>query len=107
MEKFITAYEEGKADTLKEWMEHLAITDEKLLGEKYFYSFWLLMHQYAPLMSDAFDDHDGETILKNALKIMQQKQLIVEETSEILQFHPQYSIQNMKITLKEYRHELS
>src|SRR5690625_3319024 len=38
METFIRDYNEGKAATLKQWMEHLQSTDPALLKKRYFYS---------------------------------------------------------------------
>lgn len=107
MEKFIEAYEQNKANTLKAWMDQLAKTDPTLLEKRYFYSFWLMMHQFSPLTYDPLEEHDGQTILKDALSQLGNKQLKVEETTEILHYDPKYSIQNMKLTLEELSNELS
>jgi len=107
MKKFIVAYENNEANTLKQWMDQLEKSDPELLEKRYFYSFWLMMHQFSPITYDELEEHDGQTILKDALRQMGDKQFIIEETAEILNYHSKYSIQNMTITLKESSHELS
>ncbi|PAV30772.1 replicative DNA helicase [Virgibacillus profundi] len=107
MKKFIYSYENNQANTLKQWMDLLEKTDPEILKMRYFYSFWLMMHQYSPLTYSELEEHDGQTILKNALHQIGSKQIIIEETAEILDYDPKYSIQNMKITLEEHINELS
>jgi len=101
MEKFLLAYEADKANSLKEWMDELERIEPSFIGKRYFYSFWLLIHQSSPLTYDTLETHDGETILKEALSQIGNKQLIVEEQRDILRYNKKYSIQNMKIVLKE------
>lgn len=101
MEQFMLAYDNGKANTLKQWMEHLNETDPSLLNKRYFYSFWLSLHQYAPLTFNSLEGHDGQVVLTDALSHIGERELLIEETPDILRFDPKYSIQNMIISLKE------
>lgn len=107
MEKFLAAYEAGNAQSLNAWMEVLSLTEPALLHERYFYSFWLLLHQLSPLTYGPLEDHDSETIIKDTLRQLGRKTMVIEETTDILQYDPKYSIQNMNITIKEPSDELS
>src|SRR5699024_4712189 len=52
MEQFLLAYESGQIDNLRDWMEQLKTNNPDLIGKRYFYSFWLFMHQMSPLQQD-------------------------------------------------------
>ena len=104
MEKFMTAYDNGAGDSLKEFMIYLKKNNDPLLEKRYFYSFWLLMHQRAPIFEEESDHQKGQTLLGDVLNLLGKKQLMITETSEILQYHPRYSIQNMLITVEEGQH---
>src|SRR5690625_1680749 len=101
MESFLEAYEDGNANTLKQWMVLLEKVNPELIKKRYFYSFWLMMHQYSPLTYDEYREHEGNTILKDVLHQIGNKQFVVEDMTEIVRFDSRYSIQNMKIVLKE------
>lgn len=93
--------------TLKEWMEQVQSKDETLLGKRYFYSFWMLLHQRSPITSEIAEDEEGKTLLGDALTFLQGQKLVIEELPDILHFHERYSIQNMNIKLEEDERELS
>src|SRR5690625_898965 len=104
MEQFMMAYENGQGHSLKEFMNYLKENQDSLLEKRYFYSFWLLMQQRAPVFEEDSDDQNGQTLLGDVMNLLGQKQLMIRETPEILSFHPRYSIQNMLITLEEGQH---
>lgn len=101
MEKFLEAYETKSINTLRDWMMGLKETDPGLIEKRYFYSFWIFMHQTSPITNDTMVDNDNETITQSVLQQLGSKQLIVEELPDIIQLYEKYSIQNMKITLEE------
>lgn len=107
MKEFMAAYENDSGQTLKQFMDYLSKHQESLLAKRYFYSFWLLLHQRSPVFDGQTDDKQEQTVLGEALNLLGRKQLIINETMEILQYHGRYSIQNMVMTLEEGPDELS
>lgn len=107
MEAFMNDYEAGHADTLKQWMNHLSEIHSDMIHKRYFYSFWLLMHQLAPITNDKMKENDSSTILKGTLEVLKNRYFDIQETDEIIQFVPKYSIQNMTFQLEVHADELS
>lgn len=101
MEQFMTAYDNGFGQSLKDFMVYLNKNSDPLLEKRYFYSFWLLMHQRAPVFEETSDHQNGQTLLGDVLNLLGPKKMIITETPEILQYHPRYSIQNMLIKMEE------
>lgn len=101
MEQFLHDYESEQIDNLRDWMKQLKMSNPDLIAKRYFYSFWLFVHQTSPLQQDELAGHDSETILKYVFEQLGDKQLIVEELPDIIQYNEKYSIQNMQITIRE------
>src|SRR5690625_3675448 len=99
MQKFIRDYETGTIHHLRHWMDQLKSTDRDLLQKRYFYSFWMFMHQVSPLKQESISGHENETVLQHILKQIGNQQLIVIELPDIIQYDEKYCIQNMRITL--------
>lgn len=100
MKQFIKAYEQGSGQTLKQFMDYLEEVDSSLLSKRYFYSFWLLLHQRSPTFAGQVDDRDEQTILGDSLSLLGSRRLEIKETADILTYHKRYSIQNMVLTLE-------
>jgi len=100
MEDFLKGYEEKGFATLKDWMEHLQVVDKELLGKRYFYSFWMFLHQRSPITHDLVEEEDG-TILGEALAFLANRKMVITELLEIVHLDERYSIQNMKIDIEE------
>lgn len=101
MRLFIIAYNENKANTLEQFMNYLKTEQPSLLNKRYFYNFWLIMHQFSPVSNEKGHEHDGETILREALLFLEHKHLVVKELTEVLHYDDQFSIQNMIFILEE------
>jgi len=101
MEKFLEDYETMNLKTLRDWMDHLKANDSALITKRYFYSFWLFMHQMSPITPDQVEGHESETILNRVLNLIGHQQLFVKELPDVIRYDNKYSIQNMTITLKE------
>lgn len=101
IEKFIKAYETNQIDNLRDWMEDLRETDPSLIEKRYFYSFWLYMHQNSPITPNRETENDKESIARVIVQALGRRQMTVEELPDIIQLYEKYSIQNMKITLEE------
>lgn len=107
MEQFLEAYETGEIDNLRDWMERLQTSNPDLLAKRYFYGFWLFAHQMSPLEQDELTGHDSETILTEVFEHLGDKQLIVKELPDIIQYDDKYSIQNMQITIRETKESVA
>lgn len=101
MLQFIKVYQQGNVKTLKDFMEELKKEKNPLLGKRYFYSFWLLLHQRSPVSYQGETEQEEKTVLGEALSYLDDYNLIVKDIPEILHYHDRYSIQNMEILLKE------
>lgn len=101
MEKFIQDYQAGSIQQLRHWMDQLKITNPDLLQQRYFYSFWMFMHQVSPLQRDNIAGHEQETVLQHILKPLKNDQLTVIELPDIIHYDEKYSVQNMHITLEK------
>lgn len=100
METFVADYKRVTIHSLRDWMDQLQKADSPLLTKRYFYSFWMLMHQVSPLEQSKVDDHESETLLQYVLAKIENKRLIVTELPDIIHYDEKYSIQNMSIQLK-------
>ncbi|GGH70610.1 hypothetical protein GCM10010978_05710 [Compostibacillus humi] len=100
MELYLQHHEKTETRTLKQFMDRIQETHPDLLGKRYFYSFWLLLHQRSPIQ-EQIEQEEEKTILGGAIQLLKGKKLFIQETAEILRFHHQYSIQNMTIRLEE------
>ncbi|RDW16980.1 replicative DNA helicase [Oceanobacillus arenosus] len=107
MQLFIVAYRSGNGATLQAFMEYLQEEDATLLAKRYFYSFWILLHQRSPISYGQTVEDEEKTLLGEALRLLGEKQLVIKETKEVLHYHERYSIQNMMIRLEEDADELS
>lgn len=100
IEIFLSDYETNNITTLKEWMEVLQETNPSLLEKRYFYSFWMLMHQVSPLQQETITNHDSENLLQIVHQALEGRQITVTELPDIVHYGELYSIQNMKIELE-------
>lgn len=101
IKRFVSDYEQAKINTLEDWMDLLQETDPDILSKRYFYSFWLLMHQVSPLQDKAIAGHESETLLQFVVSELDSKQLKVTELPDSLHYVDKYSIQNMAISVTD------
>src|SRR5699024_2762501 len=106
MEVFVNAYENGKANTLKEFMDYLQVENPSIIRKRYFYTFWLLLHHYSPLTGDGLANHEGEAVLQGVFRVIGKKKFTIEELPDILRYDDKYSIQNMRLMLEEESDEI-
>jgi hypothetical protein len=100
MSDFLEHAEKENVATLRDWMEYLQKTNEKILGKRYFYSFWMLLHQRSPVTYDLTENDEEQSILGEALAFLSNRKLVIQELPEIIRLHTRYSIQNMKIKVE-------
>lgn len=106
MEVFVNAYENGKANTLKEFMDYLQVENPSIIRKRYFYSFWLLLHHHSPLTGDGLANHEGEAVLQGVFRVIGKKKFAIEELPDLLRYDDKYSIQNMRLMLEEESDEI-
>ncbi|WP_404406437.1 replicative DNA helicase [Jeotgalibacillus malaysiensis] len=108
MERTLEAMEQGAHD-LRTIMDAL---DENGHGElfdtRYFYDFWLLLHQRSPLKENDVQNEDSSHVLDAALAHLQGRELVIKETNDVILVNDRFSIQNMDVeTVKEEEDALS
>lgn len=101
MVTLIDSYEKHNIKTLGQLIVFLKAEKSPMLDRRYFYNFWLLIHQQSPLSATMTIEHERETILTDMLRALNKKQLIVKELKNIIHFNEKYSIQNMSFKLTE------
>ncbi|WP_052404810.1 replicative DNA helicase [Bacillus rubiinfantis] len=109
MELLIAAWEQGRARTLSQFFVYLDEADlSHIYEERYFYDFWLILHQRSPLISGQLHDEEtAQTLLGEALVLLGNRTLIIEDGKGILTRTGRYSIQEMQINIEGDGDELS
>lgn len=104
MKWLLAAYEEGYSE-LSSVIEYLREREESLLHQRYFYDFWILLHQRSPIISRVVEMDAGEEgqnhSLDKALALLGSKVLVATERKEKIRVTNRYSIQNMDFHIQE------
>ncbi|ADU29356.1 hypothetical protein [Evansella cellulosilytica] len=108
MELFLTAFENNRAERLSSFMEYLIENkQEEVLKQRYFYDFWLILHQRSPIKMGDFEEEDGaQTILGDSLYLLGERKLTIEEEPGTIQKTARFSIQEMIIRLEGETNEI-
>jgi hypothetical protein len=102
MELFLAAYEEKKGNRLSDFIEYLRINNQSsIVDQRYFYDFWLILHQRSPVSAGELEEEEGKTMLGEAIQLLEDRQLVITEGTGIVSPSPRYSIQNMDMVLEE------
>ncbi|WP_391204637.1 replicative DNA helicase [Psychrobacillus sp. L4] len=99
MELLVTELEEKQMITLQQLIDSIQISEQTtILQTRYFYDFFLLLHQRSPIQQDANVEEEESTHLLDGVKnLLGKKVLTVLEMSGVLHPDTRYSIQNMQI----------
>lgn len=100
--KLLMAFlETGSQITLHQFIESLQETEQvSLLQSRYFYDFFLLLHQRSPIENTGEQGEEESTQLLDGVKsLVGRNSLIIRELRDVLHPHKRYSIQNMLITI--------
>lgn len=101
MEHFLQAYEENNGNTLSQFMTYLEKKQiESLFHERYFYDFWIALHQRSPIKT-VMNDEETRTVFDEAFRLVGLRTLIVKEDKTKIQKVERYSISEMNIKLEE------
>lgn len=102
MRLFLQAYEQNRGHTLSQFMNYLdEIGQSYIYEQRYFYDFWLIMHQRSPIQSDKIQEEEGNTLLGDAISLLGTYELNVQEGQEIIQKCERFSMQELIITVSE------
>ncbi|MCM3439411.1 replicative DNA helicase [Metabacillus halosaccharovorans] len=85
-------------------LEYVRKTEDKdLLHQRFFYDFWLILHQRSPIVAGKIENEDDEQnhSMDDALAQLGQRTLMIKERPETLHVTERFSIQNMDIMLEE------
>ncbi|MDQ0229015.1 replicative DNA helicase [Metabacillus malikii] len=84
-------------------IDYVKKNEPKLLDERVFYDFWMILHQRSPIVSGKLEtEEDDQThLLDDALAALGNRTLHVKELPETIHVTDRFSIQNMDITLVE------
>lgn len=101
MTYFLTAYERSEANTLSEFMTYLEKNNlQSIFHERYFYDFWIVLHQLSPITSKSADHDDSNTIFGEVFSLLGNARLHIYETPSIINKVSRYSISEMKIEME-------
>lgn len=94
---------EGRTEwLLSEWIDQLQTRQHPWLNNRAFYDFIILCHQRSPLFQEKESEEEGALhLLSNALELLNNKILVIEEIQEIIKVNERFEIQNMTFYLKE------
>lgn len=107
MEYFLEACESEQANTLSEFIDYLDENGNSAMFEhRYFYDFWLILHQRSPIIKGEVIEEEGKTLLGEALALLGDRSLTVQEGKGIVSRVKRYSIQELIITLEGEDDEL-
>jgi hypothetical protein len=94
---------------LADVINYLREKEEELLDQRFFYDFWMVLHQRSPITSGIIETEEEEQnhIMDDAFALVGNRTLIIIERKETLNVTDRFSIQNMDIIIKEaYTDEL-
>lgn len=99
---FLEAYKHNRGHTLSQFMDYLdEIGQSHIYEQRYFYDFWIIMHQRSPIQNGEMQEEEGNTLLGDALALLGTNILDVQEGQGVIQKYERFSIQEMIITVSE------
>ncbi|WP_138420523.1 replicative DNA helicase [Aquibacillus sediminis] len=108
MKQFLRAVEANQGETLSTFMDYLQESGQAdLYQQRSFYDFWLILHQRSPIIQGQVEEDGAQTLLGEALTLLEGQTLIVTETTGVIQRTDRFTIQDMTIQLEGEANELS
>jgi hypothetical protein len=99
---FLEACEHNRGHTLSQFMNYLdEIGQSHIYEQRYFYDFWIIMHQRSPIQNGEIQEEEGNTLLGDALALLGTNILNVQEGQGVIEKCERFSIQEMIITVSE------
>ncbi|WP_139693777.1 replicative DNA helicase [Sporolactobacillus terrae] len=109
MALFLRASEQSGVRKLSQFINFLEENEHSdWVEQRYFYQFWLILHQRSPIRNGEIEDDDGaKAVLDEALALLGNRVLHVREGRGIIQTAKRFSIQELLIHVEEGNNELS
>lgn len=99
---FLKAYDEKNIRSLSEYIDYLEDNGfQEIIEQRYFYDFWIVMHQRSPVAQTAKNEDGDRTIFGEALSLLGPRKLRVMEGSCAIHKVERYSITDMIMELEE------
>ncbi|EOD00250.1 hypothetical protein [Caldisalinibacter kiritimatiensis] len=109
MEMILAILGDRKEITLKEIVEYIKESEEyrPLLNYRFFYDFWIILHQYSPLVIDK-TEKEGRDIFVEVKNLLKGKFKIITatEVEGIIEGSHRFSIGNIKLELEEKNNDV-
>jgi hypothetical protein len=79
------------------------VEEEELLNQRFFYDFWIVLHQRSPIISGQIKtaEEEQQHTMDDALRELGNRTLQVKEKIDSIQVTKRFSIQNMEIVIEE------
>ena len=108
MALFVTSYDQENVRSLGEFIQYLKEMDlQSIYNNRYFYDFWIILHQRSPVASQLSIDDDDKSVIGKALQHLAGRTLTVKEVKEeIIRATKRFSIQEFTIRLERDEGEL-
>lgn len=102
MKVSLEAIDEGCKE-LAHVIDHLRETEDQLIDQRFFYDFWMILHQRSPIVSGKIELSEEEInhSMDDATALLGNRTLYVNERSETLTVTDRFTIQNMDIRVEE------
>ncbi|MFO1442080.1 replicative DNA helicase [Bacillus sp. Bva_UNVM-123] len=107
MQLFLQAYELNRGNTLSQFIDYLdEMGEASIYEQRYFYEFWLVLHQRTPIVNGEVNEEEGKTLLGEAFSLLRSRTLIVQEGIGVLKCNKRFSMQELMMKLEGEEDEL-
>jgi len=104
MEIILEIMDDKKEIALKEIVSYMKQDDQysQLLDYRFFYDFWIILHQYSPLIIDKTEE-EGRNLFGEVKNLLKEKVKVLKATESkgIIEGNHRYTIGNIKLKLEE------
>jgi hypothetical protein len=108
MRLYLVAHEAGQGGKLSLFLDFLeARGASEWYEQRYFYQFWLILHQRSPVRNEDKENEEGKTILDQALALLGNRVMYVREGKGIIKKSKRFAVQELLIELEDETDELS
>lgn len=102
MKELIAFGSELPSWTLEQWLDHIQEKQTLSLDERNFYDFLLVCHQRSPLQQNTeVDDELSMHLLAEAIHLLGNRKLVIEEENNTINATSRYTIQNLLFKWQE------
>lgn len=104
---FLQAYETDRGNTLSDFIAYLDENGKSdVYTHRYFYAFWLNLHQRSPIIKGKLENDEGNTVIGEALSLLGNQILTVREGKGVVKSVKRFTIQELYMILEDEADEL-